>query len=89
MAVRIQGSCQSRFWRQYLSWTLSLVRLSWCAAASGGWWDHRAARNCFSPWTWSQYPPNPPKAASRTCQEEKGPLLHVFQGSQDLLLPRG
>ncbi|XP_074811188.1 zinc finger and SCAN domain-containing protein 29-like [Natator depressus] len=34
-------------------------------------------------------PPNPPKAASRTCQAEKGPLLHVFQGSQDLLLPRG
>ncbi|CAM2115565.1 unnamed protein product [Caretta caretta] len=35
------------------------------------------------------YPPNPPKAASRTRQAEKGPLLHVFQGSQDLLLPRG
>ncbi|XP_074982242.1 zinc finger and SCAN domain-containing protein 32-like [Caretta caretta] len=30
-------------------------------------------------WTWSQYPLNPPKAASRTRQEEKGPLLHVFQ----------
>ncbi|XP_074802902.1 zinc finger and SCAN domain-containing protein 32-like [Natator depressus] len=37
------------------------------------------ARNCFSPWTWSQYPPNPPKAASWTRQTEKGPLLHVFQ----------
>nr|XP_048690106.1 zinc finger and SCAN domain-containing protein 32-like isoform X1 [Caretta caretta] len=37
------------------------------------------ARNCFSPWTWSQYPPNPPKAASWTQQAEKGPLLHVFQ----------
>ncbi|EMP41474.1 hypothetical protein UY3_01272 [Chelonia mydas] len=24
---------------------------------------------------WSQYPPNPPKAASRTRQAEKGPLL--------------
>nr|XP_048712540.1 putative uncharacterized protein MSANTD5 [Caretta caretta] len=36
-----------------------------------------------------QYPPNPPKAASWTRQVEKGPLLHVFQGSQDLLLPRG
>ncbi|XP_074795884.1 E3 ubiquitin-protein ligase MARCHF2 isoform X2 [Natator depressus] len=47
------------------------------------------ARNCFSPWTWSQYPPNPPKAAFRTRQAEKGSLLHVFQGSQDLLLPRG
>nr|XP_048675388.1 zinc finger and SCAN domain-containing protein 32-like [Caretta caretta] len=34
-------------------------------------------------------PPNPPKASSRTRQAEKGPLLHVFQGSQDLLLPRG
>ncbi|CAM2107046.1 unnamed protein product [Caretta caretta] len=29
--------------------------------------------------TWSQYPPNPPKAASWTQQAEKGPLLHVFQ----------
>ncbi|XP_077666239.1 myb/SANT-like DNA-binding domain-containing protein 7 [Eretmochelys imbricata] len=47
------------------------------------------ARNCFSSWTWSQYPPNSPKAASRTRRAEKGPLLHVFQGSQDLLLPRG
>ncbi|XP_077673616.1 myb/SANT-like DNA-binding domain-containing protein 7 [Eretmochelys imbricata] len=37
------------------------------------------ARNCFSPWTWSQYPPNPPKAASWTRQAEKGPPLHVFQ----------
>ncbi|EMP30462.1 hypothetical protein UY3_12464 [Chelonia mydas] len=25
--------------------------------------------------TWSQYPPNPPKAASRTRQAEKGPLI--------------
>ncbi|XP_074797077.1 uncharacterized protein LOC141978669 [Natator depressus] len=32
------------------------------------------ARNCFSPWTWSQYPLNPPKAASWTRQAEKGPL---------------
>ncbi|XP_074799273.1 myb/SANT-like DNA-binding domain-containing protein 7 [Natator depressus] len=37
------------------------------------------ARNCFSPWTWSQYPLNPPKAASWTQQAEKGPPLHVFQ----------
>ncbi|KAM9171243.1 myb/SANT-like DNA-binding domain-containing protein 7 [Pangshura tecta] len=32
------------------------------------------SQNCFSPWTWSQYPPNPPKAASQTHQVEKGPL---------------
>nr|XP_048679196.1 zinc finger and SCAN domain-containing protein 32-like [Caretta caretta] len=38
-----------------------------------------SARNCFSPWTWSQYPPNSPKAASWTQQVEKGPPLHVFQ----------
>ncbi|XP_077689982.1 uncharacterized protein LOC144274771 [Eretmochelys imbricata] len=37
------------------------------------------ARNCFSPWTWSQYPLNPPKVASWTQQVEKGPPLHVFQ----------
>nr|XP_048720297.1 zinc finger and SCAN domain-containing protein 32-like [Caretta caretta] len=37
------------------------------------------ARNCFSPWTWSQYPLNPPKAAFWTRQAEKGPPLHVFQ----------
>ncbi|XP_050793795.1 zinc finger and SCAN domain-containing protein 32-like [Gopherus flavomarginatus] len=35
-------------------------------------------RNCFSPWTWSQYPPNPPKAASQTLKVEKGPLLQMF-----------
>ncbi|CAM2116298.1 unnamed protein product [Caretta caretta] len=35
------------------------------------------SRNCFSPWTWSQYPPNPPKAASQTRQVEKRPLLHI------------
>nr|XP_048706906.1 uncharacterized protein LOC125636988 isoform X1 [Caretta caretta] len=33
-------------------------------------------------------PPEPTQAASRTHQAEKGPLLHMFQGSQDLLLPR-
>nr|XP_048694961.1 uncharacterized protein LOC125631786 isoform X2 [Caretta caretta] len=35
--------------------------------------------------------PVPPRTqtASWTRQVEKGPLLHVFQGSQDLLLPRG
>ncbi|XP_073205332.1 choline/ethanolamine transporter FLVCR2 isoform X5 [Lepidochelys kempii] len=38
------------------------------------------ARNCFSPWTWSQYPPNPPKAALRTRQAEKGPLLGIAVG---------
>ncbi|CAM2117399.1 unnamed protein product [Caretta caretta] len=35
------------------------------------------ARNCFSPWTWSQYPPSPTKSASRTCQAEKGLLVLV------------
>ncbi|XP_048673893.2 palmitoyltransferase ZDHHC23 isoform X1 [Caretta caretta] len=34
-----------------------------------------AARNSFALWTWSQYPPNPPKAASWIRQAEKGPLL--------------
>nr|XP_048710771.1 translation initiation factor IF-2-like [Caretta caretta] len=46
-------------------------------AERGG--DACQARNCFSPWTWSQYPPNLPKAASWTRQAEKGPPLHVFQ----------
>ncbi|XP_074820329.1 PAS domain-containing serine/threonine-protein kinase isoform X1 [Natator depressus] len=35
------------------------------------------ARNCFSPWTQSQYPSNPPKVDSRTHQVEKGPLLQI------------
>ncbi|EMP41957.1 hypothetical protein UY3_00803 [Chelonia mydas] len=30
-----------------------------------------------SPWPCGQSPPNPPKAASRTCQVEKGPLMSV------------
>ncbi|XP_065273330.1 zinc finger protein 382-like isoform X1 [Emys orbicularis] len=47
------------------------------------------ARNCFSPWTWSQYPPNPPKAGSRTCQAEKEPLLQMFQRCPYHLRPRG
>ncbi|XP_050794219.1 uncharacterized protein LOC127043956 [Gopherus flavomarginatus] len=32
------------------------------------------AKICFSPWTWSQYPSNPPKAGSRTLRADKGPL---------------
>ncbi|XP_073216576.1 PAS domain-containing serine/threonine-protein kinase isoform X3 [Lepidochelys kempii] len=35
------------------------------------------ARNCFSPWTRSRYPSNPPKVDSRTHQVEKGPLLQI------------
>ncbi|EMP40945.1 hypothetical protein UY3_01762 [Chelonia mydas] len=32
------------------------------------------SQELFLTWTWSQYPPNPAKAASRTLQAEKGPL---------------
>ncbi|XP_073162724.1 uncharacterized protein [Lepidochelys kempii] len=35
------------------------------------------ARICLSPWTWTQYPPNPPMAGSRTLKAEKGPLRLV------------
>ncbi|EMP32923.1 hypothetical protein UY3_09932 [Chelonia mydas] len=47
------------------------------------------ARNCFSPWTWSQCPPNPPKAASRTRQVEKGPLCCARKAVGATLKGRG
>ncbi|XP_048682640.2 myb/SANT-like DNA-binding domain-containing protein 7 [Caretta caretta] len=45
------------------------------------------ARNCLSPW--SQYPPNLPKAGSRTMKPEKAPLLQMFLCSPYRLHPRG
>ncbi|EMP34352.1 Zinc finger and SCAN domain-containing protein 29 [Chelonia mydas] len=38
---------------------------------------------------WSQYPPNPPKAGSRTMKLEKAPLLQMFLRSPYHLRPRG